>query len=348
MSTGLAAKQGLLIRDRAAFENGRKVDAVLFDKTGTLTEGTFGVTDIVALDRLEDELLELVYAVESNSEHPIAKGIVAEGKKRGLKLKPITDYQNLTGQGLKATVDGQRLLIVSPGYLRAHQISFGESRLAKLSAEGKTVVYVLENRQLIGFIALSDIVRANARPAIDTLHAMRIDTYLLTGDNQRSAQAVADQLGLQHVFAEVLPDEKASKVASIQRRGKIIAMTGDGVNDAPALAKADLGIAIGAGTDVAIETADIILVKSNPLDVVKLIKLSRATYRKMVQNLVWATAYNMIAIPLAAGIFYHAGVIITPALGAILMTMSTVIVAINARMLNVGKPSPPLKAGIEQ
>ena len=348
MSTGLAAKQGLLIRDRAAFENGRKVDAVIFDKTGTLTEGTFGVTDIVALDRLEDELLELVYAVESNSEHPIAKGIVAEGKKRDMKLKPVTDYQNLTGQGLKATVDGQKLLIVSPGYLRAHQINFDASRLAKLSAEGKTVVCVLENRQFIGFIALSDILRANARPAIDTLHAMGIDTYLLTGDNQRSAQAVADQLGLKHVFAEVLPDEKAAKVASIQRRGKIIAMAGDGVNDAPALAKADLGIAIGAGTDVAIETADIILVKSNPLDVVNLIKLSRATYRKMVQNLVWATAYNVIAIPLAAGIFYDAGVIITPALGAILMTMSTVIVAINARLLNVGRPSPPLKAGIEQ
>ncbi len=349
MSTGLGAEQGLLIRNRAAFENGRKTDAVIFDKTGTLTEGSFGVTDIAAIDRTEHELLEMVFAIESNSEHPIAKGIVAEGKKRGLKLKPVTDYQNLTGQGLKATIDGQEILIVSPGYLRTQQISFDETRLSELSAKGKTVIYILANRKLLGFIALSDIIRVNARPAIDALHAMGIDVYMVTGDNQRAAQAVASQLGLKHVMAEVLPHEKALKVDEIHHLGKFVAMTGDGVNDAPALARADLGIAIGAGTDVAIETADVILVKSNPQDVVNLIKLSRATYRKMVQNLVWATAYNLIAIPLAAGVLFNQGVVITPALGAVLMSMSTVIVAINARLLQVDKPSSPsLKAGMER
>lgn len=335
ISTGIGAKRGLLIRNRAAFENARKTNAVIFDKTGTLTEGQFGVTDIMANGVSETGLLEIVYAIESNSEHPIAQGIVKEGKKRGVTLKSVTDYQNVTGQGLKARIDGQEILIGSPGYMRSQQISLDEATLEKLSAEGKTVIFVLADRTLLGYIALSDIVRESSRQAVDALRAMDIESYLVTGDNQKSAAYVASKLGIEHVFAEVLPDEKAQKVDEIHRLGKKVAMTGDGVNDAPALAKADLGIAIGAGTDVAIETADVILVKSDPQDVVNLIKLSRATYRKMVQNLVWATAYNIIALPLAAGILYNQGVVITPALGAVLMSLSTIIVAINARLLKI-------------
>ena len=335
MSTGIGAKRGLLIRNRAAFENARLTNAVIFDKTGTLTEGQFGVTDISPIGISEDELMELVFAVESNSEHPIARGIVQEGIKRSITLKPVTDYQNVTGQGLKAKVDGRQILIGSPGYMRSQQIKIDESLFEKLSAEGKTVIYILADQTLLGSIALSDIVRTNARPTVDDLRSMDIESYLVTGDNKRSAAYVADQLGIKHVFAEVLPHEKAVKVDEIHQLGKKVAMTGDGVNDAPALAKADLGIAIGAGTDVAIETADVILVKSNPQDVVSLIRLSRATYRKMVQNLIWATAYNLIALPLAAGILYNQGVVITPALGAVLMSLSTIIVAINARLLKI-------------
>ncbi len=336
MSTGIGAKQGLLIRNRAAFENARKTNAVIFDKTGTLTEGQFGITDISTIGISEAELFEIVYAIESNSEHPIAKGIVREGKKRGITLKSVTDYQNVTGQGLKAKMDGREILIGSPGFMRSQQVSFDEEKLEKLSAEGKTVIYIMADQTLLGFIALSDIVRGSSRPAVDALRAMDIESYMVTGDNQRSAAYVASQLGIEHVFAEVLPNEKVFKVDELHKLGKKVAMTGDGVNDAPALAKADLGIAIGAGTDVAIETADVILVKSNPKDVVNLIKLSRATYRKMVQNLVWATAYNIIALPLAAGVLYNQGVVITPALGAVLMSMSTIIVAINARLMKIG------------
>lgn len=333
MSTGIGAKQGLLIRNRAAFENARKINAVIFDKTGTLTEGQFGVTDITAIEMSENELMQIAYAIESNSEHPIAQGIVKEGKQRGIELKPVTDYQNVTGQGLKAKVDGQEIFIGSPGYMRSQHISIDEAQLEKLSAEGKTVIYILSDQTLLGLIALSDIIRDSSRPAVDALRKMGIESYLVTGDNQRAAAHVASRLDIEHVFSEVLPDEKAIKVDEIHKAGKKVAMTGDGVNDAPALAKADLGIAIGAGTDVAIETADVILVKSNPLDVVNLIKLSRATYRKMIQNLIWATAYNVIALPLAAGILYNQGVVITPALGAVLMSMSTIIVAINARLI---------------
>ena len=335
ISTGMGAKQGLLIRNRAAFENARKIDTVIFDKTGTLTEGQFGVTDITAAGVSEDELFAIVYAVESNSEHPIAKGIVKEGKKRGIVLKEVTDYQNVTGQGLRAKVDGREILIGSPGYMQSEHIKIDADELEKLSGEGKTVIYILSDHTLLGSIALSDIIRESARPAVDSLRKMGIESYMVTGDNKRAADFVAKQLKITHVFAEVLPNEKALKVDEIHALGKRVAMTGDGVNDAPALAKADLGIAIGTGTDVAIETADVILVKSNPQDVVNLIKLSRATYRKMVQNLIWATAYNAIALPLAAGVLYNQGIIITPAMGAVLMSMSTIIVSVNARLLKV-------------
>ncbi|WP_313370422.1 copper-translocating P-type ATPase [Sedimentibacter sp.] len=335
MSTSIGAKRGLLIRDRAAFENARKLDAVVFDKTGTLTEGEFGVTDVFEIGIPKNELLSIAYSLESNSEHPIAKGIVREGKKLNLEIKEVKDYQNITGQGLKATVDNRNIMIASPGYMRREGVSFDESQYEKLAGEGKTVVFVIENKKLIGYIALSDIIRETSKEAIDTLKVMNIESIMLTGDNQKAASYVGKKLNLDKVIAEVLPQDKSNKVDELHNEGKMVAMTGDGVNDAPALAKADLGIAIGAGTDVAIETADIILVKSNPLDVVNILKLSKATYSKMIQNLVWATAYNVVALPLAAGILYNQGIVISPALGAVLMSLSTIIVAINARLLKI-------------
>lgn len=337
VSTSLAAKNGLLIRNRAAFENARNLDTVVFDKTGTLTEGSFGVTDIQADCVSQDELLAIAASVEANSEHPIARGIVEAGKDRKLASLRVTDYQNLTGEGLRATVDGQPVKIVSPGYLKREGVAFDEKAYSSLAKEGKTVVFILRDNKLLGFIALSDVVRPTAKEAVDELKQMDVTSIMLTGDNQRAADYAARQLDISKVFAEVLPGDKASKIDALHRNGRRVAMTGDGVNDAPSLAKADLGIAIGAGTSVAIETADVILVKSNPLDVVSILKLSRATFKKMVQNLIWATAYNVVALPLAAGVLYYQGVVISPAAGAVLMSLSTIIVAINARLLKLPK-----------
>lgn len=337
VSTSLAAKNGLLIRNRAAFENARNLDTVVFDKTGTLTEGSFGVTDIQADCVSQDELLAIAASVEANSEHPIARGIVETGKDRKLASLRVTDYQNLTGEGLRATVDGQPVKIVSPGYLKREGVAFDEKAYSSLAKEGKTVVFILRDNKLLGFIALSDVVRPTAKEAVDELKQMDVTSIMLTGDNQRAADYAARQLDISKVFAEVLPGDKASKIDALHRDGRRVAMTGDGVNDAPSLAKADLGIAIGAGTSVAIETADVILVKSNPLDVVSILKLSRATFKKMVQNLIWATAYNVVALPLAAGLLYYQGVVISPAAGAVLMSLSTIIVAINARLLKLPK-----------
>lgn len=335
VSTSIGAKRGLLIRDRAAFEYARKLDAVVFDKTGTLTEGEFGITDIKAYGLSEEELLSIAYALESGSEHPIARGIVKEAKQKNLKSRKVSGFKNLPGKGLTAMVDDREIFIVSPGYMKAENIEFDETHYERLATEGKTVIFVLEKDRLKGFIALSDIVRESAKETVETLRTMNIESFMLTGDNKRVAEYVGRQLNIDKVIAEVLPGEKASKIEDLQKAGRIIGMTGDGVNDAPALAVADLGIAIGAGTDVAVETADVILVKSNPLDVVNIIKLSKATYRKMLQNLFWATAYNLIALPLAAGVLYNQGIIISPALGAVLMSMSTIIVAINARLLKI-------------
>jgi len=335
VSTSIGAKKGLLIRNRSAFEYARKINSVVFDKTGTLTMGEFGITDIIAIDRSEDELLTIAYSVESNSEHPIAKGIVNEGKKKKLKLIEVNNYQNLTGKGLQASIDDKKIMVVSPGYIKSQGIEFDEIHYEELAQQGKTVVFVLENDRLIGYIALSDIIRETAMEAVDKLRSMGIESIMLTGDNQRAASYVGEKLNLNTVIAEVLPHEKSEKIDELIKKGRKVAMTGDGVNDAPSLARADLGIAIGAGTDVAIETADIILVKSNPLDVVNIIKLSKATYRKMIQNLIWATGYNLVALPLAAGILYNQGIIIIPAVGAVLMSLSTIIVAINARFLKI-------------
>ena len=300
-----------------------------------MTQGEFGITDIYEVTVTKEELLTLAYSIELNSEHPIAKGIVNEGKKKDLERLEISDYQNITGKGLMAKVSGRDIRIVSPGYMHSENISFDDENYEKLAQEGKTVIFVLEETKLLGYIALSDIIRDSAKEAVDTLRKMNVESILLTGDNKKAAAYVGERVGIDKVIAEVLPHEKSTKIEELQAEGRIVGMTGDGVNDAPSLAKADLGIAIGAGTDVAIETADIILVRSNPLDVVNILKLSRATYRKMLQNLAWAAGYNIIAIPLAAGVLYNQGILVSPAMGAGLMSLSTVIVAVNARLLKI-------------
>lgn len=335
MSTSIAAKNGLLIRNRLAFEEARNLDAIVFDKTGTLTKGEFGVTDMYPIDITEEQLLTIAYSVETNSEHPIAQGIVRKGEELSLKVKKVSDFQNLPGKGLEATVEGKKIHVVSPGYMKAEKIAFDEGTYEKLAKQGKTVVFVLEDNILQGFIALADQLHDNAQEAITKIQSMGIETIMLTGDNQRVASYVGEKLGIDIVIAEVLPQDKSAKIQSLMQDGKRVAMIGDGVNDAPSLAAATLGIAIGAGTDVAIETADIILVKSNPLDIVSLLKLAKATYSKIVQNLLWATAYNVVALPLAAGVLYNQGIVISPALGAALMSLSTIIVAINAKLLKI-------------
>jgi Cu2+-exporting ATPase len=333
VSTSLAAQNGFLIRNRTAFEEARNLGAIIFDKTGTLTHGEFGVTDIITFNGYEDkdELLKLAASLEQNSEHPIATGIV----KATDGLLKVEEFNSITGKGIEGRVDGKQVKVVSPGYLREQNIELPTEQYEALSGQGKTVVFVLIDDQLQGAIALGDSIREDSKKAIQSLHEMGIQCIMLTGDNKQTAAYVANQLGLDDFFAEVLPEEKAAKVKEVQSRGLKVAMTGDGVNDAPALAQADVGIAIGAGSDVAVETGDIILTQSNPKDVAALISLAKATYRKMVQNLWWATGYNAFAIPLAAGVLYTYGIILSPALGAVLMSLSTVIVAINARFLKV-------------
>jgi len=332
VSTAISAQNGLLIRDRAAFERGRNIQAIIFDKTGTLTQGKFGVTDIITFQDMEDKILiRYAASIEIHSEHPIAKGIVEASN----DIYTVENFKAIPGKGAEGIVNGKHIMIVSPGYLREKNIAFQNDEIARLLSQGKTVVFVLVNGALAGAIALADIIRPESKEAISQLKDMGIQCMMLTGDNQQVAKWVSEELGLDEYFAEVLPHEKAEKVKEVQSRGFIVAMTGDGVNDAPALAQADVGIAIGAGTDVAVETADIILVKSNPLDVVAIIGLAKATYKKMIQNLAWATGYNAFAIPLAAGVLYKYGILLSPAAGAILMSLSTVIVAINARFLRL-------------
>lgn len=333
VSTSLAAQNGFLIRSRTAFEEARNLGAVIFDKTGTLTHGEFGVTDVLILNGNDDkdQLLRLAGSLEQNSEHPIATGIV----KATDGLMKVEEFNSITGKGIEGRVDGKQVKVVSPGYLREQNIDLPTEQYEALSSQGKTVVFVLIDDQLQGAIALGDSIREDSKIAIQSLHEMGIQCIMLTGDNKQTAAYVANELGLDDFFAEVLPEEKAAKVKEVQDRGLKVAMTGDGVNDAPALAQADVGIAIGAGSDVAVETGDIILTQSNPKDVAALISLAKATYRKMVQNLWWATGYNAFAIPLAAGVLYTYGIILSPALGAVLMSLSTVIVAINARFLKI-------------
>lgn len=335
VSTSIAASNGFLIRNRTAFESARKVNAIVFDKTGTLTEGNFGVTDIINFSNelKDDEILNLAASVEVNSQHPIAKGIVDSAK----ETYKVENFNSITGKGIEGNVNGKSVKVVSPGFLREAKISYDEEKIKQVQIQGKTVVFVLIDDKLSGAIALGDKIRNESKEAVRKLKSMGIKSFMLTGDNKQTAKFVSDELGLDNFIAEVLPNQKSDKIKEIQKEGYTVAMTGDGVNDAPALAQADVGIAIGAGSDVAVETADVILIKNNPNDVAAIVELSRSTYKKMIQNLWWATGYNVIAIPLAAGILYKMGILLSPALGAVLMSASTVIVAINARLLKINR-----------
>ncbi|MFW5882322.1 MAG: copper-translocating P-type ATPase [Planctomycetota bacterium] len=336
VSTAIAASGGLLIRNRVAFERARKVEAVVFDKTGTLTEGRFAVDSVQVFDDADNEqarqeLLRKAAAVESHSEHPIARAIAESAE----NLPEVTDFSALRGRGVSGRIGDEEIRIVSRDHLEAEGIDCDHAQLDELAQEGTTVVVVAIGGRAVGAIALSDVVRDESRSAIDHLKANGVRCMMITGDNERVARRVAEQLGIDEYFAGVLPDAKADKIAEVQQRGLVVAMVGDGINDAPALASADIGIAIGAGTDVAIEAADVVLVEDDPRDVARVFDLARATYRKVVQNLFWATGYNVIAIPLAAGVLAGVGIILPPAVGAIIMSVSTVIVAINARLLRV-------------
>ncbi len=336
VSTSLSAKRGLLIRNRTQFEEARHLDAVIFDKTGTLTQGDFGVTDIEATSAYtEEDVLRLAAAVETASQHPLARGILREAEARELTLPEVIDFASITGVGLEGRVDGAHVQIVSPRYIREHELAIDEVAFNRLSTAGKTVVFTLRDGDLVGMIALADMVRDEAKETVRALKDRGVRPIMLTGDNRKVADWVASQLHIEEVYAEVLPDDKSRQVQTVQADGSKVAMVGDGINDAPALAQADVGIAIGSGTDVAVETADIVLVRSNPKDVLSILDLSRNTYNKMIQNLWWAAGYNIVAIPLAAGVLAPLGVILSPAVGAVLMSLSTVIVALNARTLRI-------------
>lgn len=334
VSTSISARKRILIRNREAFERAKDVQVVVFDKTGTLTEGKFEVTDIIPLDELSEErILKYAAALESYSEHPIAQGIVEKVKEKKIELYDVKDFKAIPGKGAQGVINGREVLIVSPQFLKEKGLWKEDERVNNVLEQGKTVVFLVIGGKLVGALALADKIRPESREAVKKLHGMGVKAYMLTGDNAKVAKWVAEELGLDGFFAEVLPPQKSEKVQELQNKGLIVAMVGDGINDAPALIQADVGIAIGAGTDVAIESADIILVKNDPRDVITGIHIARATYRKMVQNLAWATGYNTFAIPLAAGILYSYGILLSPAAGALLMSLSTVIVAINARFL---------------
>ena len=337
ISTAKAADNGVLVRNRLALEAARSVDFVIFDKTGTLTKGEQGVAAIAAFDGMSDDrALALTSAIEGDSEHVIARAIRQEAESRGLSLPQVTGFEAIKGRGVRASVDGRTFHVGGPQLLvmlktRPSQQLTDFSDAA--GSKGQTVVYLVEDEGVVASFALADVVRPESKPAVQRLHKMGIGVAMLTGDSQAVAESVASELGIDTYFAEVLPEDKDQKVAELQSQGKRVAMVGDGVNDAPALTRADIGIAIGSGTDVAVEAADIILVKSNPADVVKIVALSRATYRKMFQNLIWATGYNVVALPLAAGVLAPIGILLSPAVGALFMSLSTVIVAINAQLL---------------
>ncbi len=335
-STALSAKNGLLIKNRTAFESARKITTIVFDKTGTLTVGKFEVSKIVSLqnDLAEKDIIRLASALEQKSEHPIATGILQKAKELSITIPETENFNAITGKGVEATVEGRKILIVSPGYLKENNIPIPENFVAN---DTETVVFLVIDNQLGGYIALSDEIRPESAEAIQILKENKIKSILLTGDNSKVAKSVSNTLGMESFIAEVLPHQKLEKIKELQSKGEFVAMTGDGVNDAPALAIADVGIAVGSGSDIAAETAGIVLVNSNPKDIVNLILFGKATYKKMIQNLIWATGYNVIALPLAAGVLYSQGILLSPAAGAVLMTVSTIVVAINASMLSVKK-----------
>lgn len=337
ISTALSAQNGLLIRNRTAFENSRRISTVVFDKTGTLTEGTFTLTKIYNFNAQynQDKTLAIAASLEKNSEHPIARAVVKEAENKGSKFLGVKNFHAIKGKGTEGDVEEVPYILASPGFLK----ELGLNIPLELKQTSATVVYLIEKNEnkLIGAFALSDVVRLESQKAIDLLKKEGIKVWMLTGDNAQVAKEVSEELGLDGYFAEVLPDQKQDKIKELQEKGEFVAMVGDGINDAPALAQADVGIAIGSGTDIAAETADIILVNSNPRDIASLIMFGKATYRKMVQNLIWATGYNVVAIPLAAGVLYRYDLLLTPALGAVFMSLSTIIVAINAKTLKVKK-----------
>jgi Cu2+-exporting ATPase len=337
LSTSITAKSGILIRDRKAFEEIRDVNAVVFDKTGTLTMGQFGVSDVVSYVS-EDELLRLTAAVEQNSEHIIAKAIVEHAKAKKIVIPSATDFRALPGKGAAAKVGDREVNVGSPNLLKELNIEADDDRLVALQEQGKTVVFTVVDGKLAGAFALADRIREESLAAIKDLKGRGVKVYMLTGDAEAVAKGVSKELGIDDYFAQVLPDQKAAKIKSLKDQGYKVAMVGDGINDAPALVTADVGIAIGAGTDVAVESADIILVRNDPRDVPKVAELSKKTYSKMVQNLWWAAGYNIFAIPLAAGILTSFGVVIDPAVGAILMSLSTVLVAVNSQALRRYEP----------
>ena len=338
ISTASSAKNGLLVRKRLALEAARKLDWVLFDKTGTLTKGEHGVTDVwTTKGYTEEDILHLTASLEQNSEHIVGKGIVKKAEEQHLHIDKVINFKALPGLGVQGTLHENEVYIAaSYRYIEENKLTV-PTEIAKIvkqaAKEGKTEVYLIIGEKVIGAIGLADIVREQSKQTIAKLKSMGVKTAMITGDSNEVAAYVSKQLGLDQYFAEVKPEDKAAKVKELQKNGQKVAMVGDGINDAPALAQADIGIAIGAGTDVAIKSADIILIKSNPQDVVKVINLSKATYKKMQQNLLWATGYNVFAIPLAAGVLYGVGIILAPAVGAVLMSVSTVVVAINAQLL---------------
>jgi Cu2+-exporting ATPase len=337
ISTTLAARNGVLVRSRLALEEVRRADVVVFDKTGTLTRGEFGVSGLKASSEMgEDEALALTAAIEGDSEHIIARAIRGEAEARGLSLPKVLDFEVFKGRGVRAMVNGQSFYVGGPRLLEMLKLNLSPELADFTGAagrKGQTVVYLASPDQVQAAFALADVIRTESREAVRRLKEMGVEVAMLTGDSRAVAEAVAVELGIQTYFAEVLPEHKDQKVVELQAHGKRVAMVGDGINDAPALIRADVGIAIGSGTDVAVESAGIILVRNNPLDVVKVMELSRASYRKMVQNLLWATGYNVVALPLAAGVLAPVGILLTPAVGALFMSLSTVIVAINAQFL---------------
>ncbi len=340
LSTSITAKSGILIRDRKAFETIKDVDAVVFDKTGTLTEGKFGVSDVVSLIP-EVELLELASSIELNSEHIIAKAIVEHTKEKGIEIPKAREFKAIPGKGAYGKVRQKEVYVGSPNLLKEMKIEVENPRIEELQEQGKTVVFAVVDDKLSGAFALSDRIREESYEAVKRLKESGVGVYMLTGDAEEVAEWVSKELDIDDYFAQVLPDQKAEKIKILKEKRKKVAMVGDGINDAPALVTADVGIAIGAGTDVAIESADIILVKNDPRDVVKVTDLSRKTYSKMVQNLWWAAGYNIFAIPLAAGILHNLGIVVSPAIGALLMSLSTVIVAINTQTLRKYEPKVP-------
>jgi P-type Cu2+ transporter len=343
ITTAIGAQNGILVRDRLALEKMRLIDTVVFDKTGTLTEGRFGVAAIMTTSEIaEDEALALAAAVEGDSEHTIARGIRISAQERGLVLPAVHGFEAIQGRGALAHSQSHRLYVGGPRLLEMLRIQLPPSLTHfehTASQKGQSVVHLVRSShdgsrsEAVASFALADVIRSESKGAVEKLHEMGVAVAMLTGDSQAVAAAVAEDLGIDTFFAEVLPEHKDSKVSELQRLGKRVAMVGDGVNDAPALTRADVGIAVGSGTDVAVESAGIILVRSNPLDIVRIIALSRASYRKMIQNLIWAAGYNVIALPLAAGLLAPFGILLSPAAGAVLMSLSTIVVAINAQLL---------------